>query len=677
MSAHSHAPSTSFPVYAPLLAVFVVILGTLNHVLMSWIWVLSACAVVIALLRVTKKLPGIKNITLNLLAIFCMLLLVYLASDFGLMATMVNLLVVAGCLKLINMQSSNDYYVMLSIQVLLIACGLVYHQSLMYSVCYFLIIVMLLVSAFIVNRGSLALIACYKQSIKMIIQTVPIAIALFVVAPRLPPFWQTVVDKSAQTGLSETLSPGDIANLAKTDDLVFRAEFSGSVPPPQQRYWRSIILDYFDGKTWSINSEGTNNISPEMKPLSGDSYQYLVMAEPNHTKWLYSLDTPVLQDTISGAPLQINWQYQLFKPDISTQPSLYIVRSYYNALLDQFDGANDSEKYLQVPEDSNPKTRKWLSQNISHSMSFSTKLETLNSYFTTQNFRYTLRPPLMPSNAIDAFLFDYQQGFCSHYASALTYMLRLANIPARMVAGYQGGELESEKILSVRQYDAHAWVEAYHPEKGWLRLDPTALIAPNRALSGLMSSLSAHESEYFNQQEKGIFHSQLFDEIRQTLAIIDFNWNTLVLGFSQDSQVSLIEKIFGELNQKTITTFLILSIVCISLFLAVVFLPYKKWFSFNRPNALQNVLRKLQQMGFVRKTQEPLQVFYSRIEPQLSAELRHMLTQFIALYYEVHYKHATSLNSEHTQNTQQKQAALHVFARKIRKLKLNKPSSKT
>lgn len=669
MNSKLQAKTTSFPVYVPLIAVFVLVLSTLNHVLMSWIWVLCGCAIVIAILRVRQTLPSIKNVTLNLLAIFCMLLLVFLASDFGLMATMVNLLVVAACLKLINMQSSNDYYLMLSIQVLLIVCGLVYHQSLAYMIAYFLLIIMLLTTAFIVNRGLLPFNASYKQSLKMIGQAIPITLALFIVAPRLPPFWQTAVDQGAQTGLSENLTPGDIANLAKTDDLVFRAEFQDSVPAPQQRYWRSIVLDYFNGKTWSIGERTLSKTSFESTPLSGENYQYLVMAEPNNTKWMYSLDVPVVQEEVSDANIQVNWQYQLYKPEVSIKASLYIVRSYFEAALDQFESTIDAAKYMQLPQNSNPRTREWIANNIRHNMPFSRKLNIINSYFTEQKFRYTLHPPLMPTHAIDAFLFDYQQGFCSHYASALTFMLRLSNIPARMVAGYQGGELESEKIISVRQYDAHAWVEAYDPVKGWIRLDPTALVAPNRALSGLMSSLSAHETHYFNDSMNSLFGGQLFEEIRKTLAIIDFNWNTFVLGFSQDSQAKLIEKLFGEFNQKTVTTFLLLSFVFIGLFLLIVFLPYKKLFQFEQATVLEKVLNKLNKIGYMRHKYEPLQSFYNRIEPQLGPELKLHVQRFIHLYYQLQYQTKHDANSALLASSKQQEQELDVVSKQILKFK--------
>ncbi|MFW8589897.1 transglutaminaseTgpA domain-containing protein [Glaciecola sp. 2405UD65-10] len=668
--------STRASVYLPLLLVFVAVLLSMAQVLMSWVWVLSACAMVIALLRVTRKLPNIKSMTLNLLAIFCMVLLAFLSNEHGLMATMVNLLVVAGCLKLINMQNKRDFYLILAIQMFLIACGLVYHQTFAFVMTYFLLLVLLLISAFLVNRGDLKLSKSYQQSIKIIAQALPITVALFIVAPRLPPFWQTVVDKSAQTGLSESLTPGDIASLAKTDDLVFRAEFTGAVPPPEHRYWRSIVLDYFDGNTWSIASNvlPTNQIySDRLESNSNNdepNYHYLVMAEPNNTKWLFSLDIPNIEDNMGSDEIYVNGQYQLYTSAISNSPSLYILRSRYHAPLSNFTPIIDNERYLQLPQDSNPRTDTWVEMNVVPKKTFEGKLNVINSLFDKQIFKYTLHPPLMRNKPIDAFLFDHQKGFCSHYASALTYILRKANIPARMVAGYQGGELQSDNMLSVRQYDAHAWVEAYHPDKGWLRYDPTALIAPNRALSGLMSSLSEHETHYYNDTFSSIFPDSFLSRMRKNLAVIDFNWNTFVLEFGQDSQASLIERIFGELNQKNLTSFLIATFAAIALFLALLFVPYKKWFSYKPRSDLDKVLRKLDKLGFSRKNSEPLYSFYQRIESQLPSDLKMVLAQYISIFYRHHYQAAPSINASSAKIRKD----LHSISRKLLNIKV-KPNS--
>ncbi|MGB3726691.1 MAG: DUF3488 and transglutaminase-like domain-containing protein [Glaciecola sp.] len=626
--------------YASLIGVFSISLLTLTHVIMLWVWVLCGCTIAIAFVRLSKDIPGIKNMTLNLLAIFCMLLLVSLANDFGLMATMVNLLIVAACLKLINMQTRGDYHSLLIIQFFLVACGLIYHQSIYMVAFYACCIVLLLCISFWLNKGSISISSGSKQSLKLIFQALPITALLFIVVPRLPPFWQAPVDKSAQTGLSETLTPGDIANLAKSDELVFRAEFKDKVPNHNQRYWRSIVLDYYDGKTWSISEFPT--ISNKVINTSGDTFEYLVMAEPNKTRWLYSLDIPEVNDNMGSQAIYINDQYQLFREDVSPSPSLYIVSSYYKAVLDRFVPQYDYAKYLQFPKDSNQQTQQWVADNIGNSMSFDDKLNTLNQLFTNNGFRYTLNPPLMLSDPIDQFLFKNKQGFCSHYASALTYMLRVANIPARMVAGYQGGTEENERILSIRQFDAHAWVEAYDKKRGWVRFDPTALVAPNRAMSGLMSALNQQESDFFNNEISSLLSADAFSGLRSTLAIIDFNWNTFVLGFNEDSQSSLITQIFGDFSYKSMIRFLLYALVTVAVFVALVFLPYHKLLRYKAPLPLHRVLHKLQKMGFVKTNSETLHTFSQRISAQLSTEANTYLATFIEHYYRSTYQHNNS-----------------------------------
>lgn len=639
------------PIYACLLVVFCMVLATLYEPLMSWVWVLSGCVIVIAYVRIKRNLPSVKNITLNLLAIFSMVLLIYLASDYGLMATMVNLLVVAACLKLINLHNRADYHLVLIVLFFLIACGFIYHQSIYLVAYYFACLVVLYVTAFMLNKGPLTLASSVKQSSKMMLQALPITLVLFVVVPRLPPFWQTNIQSNTQTGLSEEITPGDIADLAQSDELVFRAEFDDAIPTPQERYWRSIVLDNFDGKTWKITKD--LDVTPltlsENKENSLDqsykNFRYLIVAQPNNTRWLYSLDSPIIEQNIGKVPIYLNTQYQLFQAEKTNSSSLYILRSYPQKILTNFVPETDFVRYLQVPNDGNPRTKVWVENNINEQMNFNEKLSVLNGHFLNNPFTYTLKPPLMPSSPIDRFLFDNQQGFCSHYASALTYMLRLSGVPARMVAGYQGGE-QSDNILTVRQFDAHAWVEAYDNDKGWVRFDPTALVAPNRTLAGLMAALDAEESAMFNNEISSLFGNSMFDDVRGTLALIDHNWNQFVLEFNNDAQGNIIENIFGEFSKKSLTTFLLISLAGIGLFLALLFLPYKKWFSIERKTALQKLLNFMAKKGYEKEKRESLQQFYERINPSLSTELSSTIAGFIKHYYEYRYQKESKLNEQ-------------------------------
>ncbi len=635
----------SIPIYGTLVIVFCMVLITLSEPLMGWVWVLCACAIIIAYLRLKSGLPSVKNITLNLLAIFCMCLLIYLSNTFGLIATMINLLVVAACLKLINLSSQSDYHLVLIILFFLIACGFLYNQNVYIVAYYFACLVILFVTAFLLNRGNLDIQRSVQQSIKMIIQSFPIMLLLFIVTPRLPPFWHAPTDINTQTGLSEQITPGDIANLAQSDELVFRAEFAnGKIPPVQERYWRSIVLDYFDGKTWRLNKAQYNyqqillESEANLRNESSINYQYLIIAQPNNTPWLYSLDIPAVNYSIGNISPKVNRQYQLFQTNPQNKPTFYMLNSYTQAPRASYDVQQDYERYLQVPKTGNTRTVEWVQNNIDESMTFNEIVGTIQSYFLTQPFTYTLKPPLMQQSPVDEFLFDNQRGFCSHYASAMTYMLRLANIPARMVAGYQGGQVQGNNVMSVYQYDAHAWLEAYEPQNGWVAFDPTALVAPNRTLLGLMSALDESESSILIEQSADIWDLPVFNKLNEYLAILDHNWHQLVLNFDQRTQIDLIKKLFGELSYQTLFTFLILSIIVIVIFLTVLFLPYRKWFRKDKEPTVSAVLNFLDKQGLKRNKNESLKNFIKRIDNQLSPQFFEYLKSFSDLYYRTNYQ---------------------------------------
>lgn len=642
---NSHVESV--PIYGTLVVVFCMVLVTLSEPLMGWVWVLCACAIVIAYLRLKHSLPCVKNITLNLLAIFCMCLLVYLSNTFGLVATMINLLVVAACLKLINLHTQSDYHLVLIILFFLIACGFLYNQNVYIVAYYFACLVILFVTAFLLNRGDLAIQPSVQQSVKMILQSFPIMLLLFIVTPRLPPFWQTPTNTNTQTGLSEQITPGDIANLAQSDELVFRAEFANNkVPPIQDRYWRSVVLDYFDGKTWKLNNEQYNyeqillTSEVNLKAKSSVNYQYLVIAQPNNTRWLYSLDIPAVDFSIGNISPKVNRQYQLFQSNPLNKPAFYMLNSYTQAPKKSFELQQDFVRYLQVPESGNARTVEWVQNNIDQSMTFDQTIDTIQSYFLTQPFVYTLKPPLMQRAPVDEFLFDNQRGFCSHYASAMTYMLRLANIPARMVAGYQGGQLQGNNVLSIHQFDAHAWLEAYDPQRGWIKYDPTALVAPNRTLFGLMSALNEAESSILIENSADFWDLPILNKLTEYVALLDHNWHQLVLNFDQRTQTDLIKKIFGELSYQTLFTFLILSIIVIVIFLTVLFLPYQKWFKKDKQPVVSSILMFLDKQGFRRRKNESLHDFFDRIEKEITPQFNEYLQSFSDVYYRTYYQYS-------------------------------------
>ena len=261
-------------------------------------------------------------------------------------------------------------------------------------------------------------------------------------------------------------------------------------------------------------------------------------------------------------------------------------------------------------------------------------------YFRQQQFSYTLRPELMQDNPIDQFLFDYQAGFCAHFASAMTYALRLGGVPARMVTGYQGGEERENNYLSVYQYDAHAWVEAWLDDRGWVRFDPTAVVSPDRIQYGLERAVAEEgsfleDSPFSLARLRGI---EWINSVRLLLADLDYQWSRWVLGFNRSQQENLLKKILGQVNTTTLIYLSVTTFLVFMLILALYFLP--NWSRTKlRPTEkhYNKALNLLARKGVLRpKSMGPKDFAYwvsEHISTEASIQFRRLSDCYIALKY--------------------------------------------
>jgi len=535
--------------------------------------------------------------------------------------------------------------VVASIQLFLVSCGLIFHQSLLNSLFYAFLVILIFCVLHAIKIKQTELKTYSKHTLILILQAVPIAALLFFVTPKLSPLWQMPVNQSNKTGLSEKMTPGDIAHLAKSDELVFRAEFTGLMPSPQQRYWRAIVLDEFDGKSWSISNTNNSFDGPQTIEFQGPALDYVVIAQPTSTQWLYSLDIPILIQGLSMQTISTTQQFQLTgRTPLYTQ-GLYTVKSFIEQPLNIYKGYENLSQYLQIPSSGNPETVEFVAENITTSMTTQDKIDRLTSTFSHRDFSYTLSPPLMQSAPIDEFLFEKKAGFCSHYASALTYMLRLANVPARIVTGYQGGEVQSGNVISVHQFDAHAWVEAWDNHKGWMRIDPTAIVAPNRVLSGLLSMVQ-NRQEFRKQSPFSLTNLKeyvVFNQLRLFIANIDHTWDQSILSYNQERQKSLFKKIFGNMKAVNFSYALIGSFVSIGLFISLLFIPKRKAKESDEMKWINKLFQLFEKQNIPRIENETLQQFSQRIQPQLKPPATNAMAFIVKEYYEWKY---TSLRQQ-------------------------------
>lgn len=378
--------------------------------------------------------------------------------------------------------------------------------------------------------------AALRRSAVMIVQGLPIAFLLFVFFPRLAqPLWGLPTDWSARSGLSDSMSPGQISELSLSDEVAFRVEFEGAAPPPRDRYWRGPVFSRFDGRTWSGFSFG----SPATGlVIEGVPITYTVTLEPNERRSLFALELPagppVLQsgaESLRDARTRVTRDQQVLLSVPVTQAVRYTQRS---LLTQSFPAASPGEGRLNLGlGEGNARTLAFareLRARVPDDRSF---VQAILTKFNQENFVYTLAPPFYERDPVDRFMFEERRGFCEHYASAFVLMLRAAGIPARVVTGYQGGTTNRDYMI-VRQSDAHAWAEALL-DGHWTRFDPTAAVAPSRIEVGLGGALRAGEPLPFLAR----LDANWLARIRLTWDAFNYDWRRTVIGFNRDRQRTL------------------------------------------------------------------------------------------------------------------------------------------
>lgn len=568
-----------------------------------WILLLVVCGAVIRgaiYFNYYKHLPSIR--TLNLLAVLSILGLIYSALSAGLLFGMVNLLILACALKLMQMRSQKDVYQLVVSLFFLIGCGFIFNQSLGFSLFYGLMCIILLLSLACFHAPSISIQKQFKTVSILSLQALPIGLIMFLVLPQLSPLWHTPKAKGAQTGLSEQITPGDIASLSQSNELAFRATFEDTPPIARLRYWRAIVMEEFDGKTWRVAPyrhkvrEFQLRTKQQFKPkLGGSFFNYEVIAEPTYQPWLFALDIAVPANDQSCRNIMQSSDFLLFNRQPVVSKYQYSVRSYPEALAKQVLTEADKRINLTLPENGNNRTREWVNTLRAKFADNDNFVEAVLNFFVEQPFVYTLRPEVMLVDPVDRFLFDNQAGFCSHYASALAFALRLGGIPARIVTGYQGGELidnaGQSPYLSIYQYDAHAWVETWSDTSGWQRIDPTALVSPDRIEFGLRQAMQ-DEGSFLADSPFALArltNIAWLNNIRLFLADLDYNWSRWVLGFNSEKQQDLFKSILGKLTPERLSILGLGIMLTIALLLSLFFLPH--WLQ-NRVGTTQRLYLK-------------------------------------------------------------------------------------
>jgi len=524
--------------------------------------------------------PGI-FIQLILVAI-CFLTVLYSYGHIFGQQPGIALVTLMTILKLFETKNSRDCHIVIYSAFFIIASNFFHSQSIWLILFVFLVIVFLVATLITLSDklNSLSLKNTLSMAARFVLYAAPLMLILFVLFPRISgPLWGLPDDAfTGRTGLSEEMSPGSINRLISSSAIAFRVKFDKAIPQHRQLYWRGAVLSLYDGKTWRRDdAPDSAQANIQYNDDIENTFDYRITLEPTHLSWLLSLEYAKNISVNSEHEYRINREAMLITRDKITNIINYHVTSKTSAknqaLFKQEDVKNRLLPVSKNQSNKNPQTIK-LANDLFQQSKFNTQqyINAVLAHFQNNNFVYTLNPDLLGENAMDDFLFNSRRGFCEHYASAFTYLMRAAGIPARVVIGYQGGKMNPlDDYMIVRQSDAHAWSEVWLGNH-WQRIDPTAAVSPDRVEQGVL-----HAGLENNRLPLLLVsNSALFKNIAFLYDSFQNNWNQWVIGFNQKKQNDLLKALgFDEPDSAKLIMLLLACLTVVGGFVSWFLLTHK------------------------------------------------------------------------------------------------------
>lgn len=546
-----------------------------------------------------------------------------------------TLLIIMAALKLLEMRSQRDVTLSIYLGFFLVVTNFLFSQTIPLGI-YMLACVWIFVATLVgFNHHGRA--PTVKERLwpagALLVQALPLMVAFFILFPRAQgPLWALPHDsRSGQTGLSDSMTPGNIANLIKSDALAFRVRFEEKLPPYQTLYWRGPVLVDFDGATWRMPQfigQGNFRYSKRERRT-----RYSVTLEPHNKTWLFALDVP------AELPARANVlsDLQLRAHRMVTERRQYDMSSYLGYQYGQEASSASLANALRFDETRNPRTvalgRQWARANPD----LRAILQAAGHHFATAGYTYTLEPPMLDrQHPYDDFLFNSKQGFCEHYSGSFALLMRAAGIPARVVTGYQGGEVNPfTSELIVRQADAHAWTEIWVKDEGWVRIDPTAAVSPLRVEGGVNAALgpigvipSLIAADAFG----------LLSNLRYAWQAMNSQWDAWVVGYNMDRQRQFFTQMgFPAVDWRTLGFWLLIATFAVGGAVTIGLLvrdrPQRREASLI---AWDRFCAKLATAGLERAPHEGPLDFLLRVRdarPELAAEVEDITSRYVQARY--------------------------------------------
>ena len=464
--------------------------------------------------------------------------------------------------KALESHTQRDLIILFNFALFVSASSFLYSQSMWMTVLVILCLISCLIGLYRIQKSAFADYTSRHSSSqdakhdlknvgKFIAYALPFFLLLFLFFPRLPPLWHVPIpDAKGVTGISDTMSPGDIAELSQSSALAFRIVGNmQQLPPRSKLYWRAMVLDQYDGRTWTSNFSNQQPVqAAQLQPEQVD-FQYQYIAADPRAQWIMALEKSVPNQ--HGYVLRRDWSMVPQRQNGRIQPiALQWVGE--SARIQGDDAQNERYRRfsqrlnVQVQTQSDPKAQQFALQLFAQSQQQPERyVQNVLQWYRNNGFSYTLKPGMLGQNRVDEFLFQSKQGFCEHYASSFALLMRYVGIPARVVVGYQGGELALDgQSWEVRQQDAHAWTEVLLNQQ-WVRIDPTAIIAPQRIDDGMQNLMADDRAVLGADTQMWQYqHSNFIRSLRVWSDYASYQWQSKVVGYDAESQ----RRWFGRLG---------------------------------------------------------------------------------------------------------------------------------
>ena len=552
----------------------------------------------------------------------------------------VSMFLIAFSLKFMDFQYRQDVFSILCLQLILLASLLVYNQSIFiaFYVAVLLWCWLMLTVTIQANIEQKLLASSAKKTGLMLIMALPLAGVLFVSFPRLDlPHWLKIKQqKTNVTGISDTLDPSEFNKLIKSNQRVFRAHFETQQPDVKSLYWRGMVFSLVNGRQWRAINNDHIQMRQDVVVYGASRYQYTQLLEPQSNNWIYPLEFPGSNDP----RLRLNANYQLQRVDDfqgSAEFKLFAHPDYNTGYITKM----EYRQNLVLPNDVTPKIRHLVTSLMPASNQAAEFAENAMQYFAKGDFRYSLDPPQMGQYPIDQFLFTDKQGYCSHFALAFVYLMRVANVPARLVAGYWGGEFNPVGgFWDIKQSNAHLWAEIWLEGKGWVRFDPTLAVS-----SGPLTTQSTNQQQAArhgnteNLQQSTSETALSSNGLMQFWWNIDYQWHRWFVNFNGWTQSVLLSNLKFDLARFLIV-FSLMGLSIIATWRVIIGFPVRKTLS-PALKSYQLFLSKMSQYQLpVNAGEGPLRYAerVSHLRPDLAERVFVITNLFVALMYGRHPK---------------------------------------